>query len=56
MTDSQTADTLIVPIVPIAPTALGSGLDPLRALLDGPARYRIPVAAVLPGQEPERES
>ncbi|MDH6144300.1 acyl-CoA synthetase (NDP forming)/GNAT superfamily N-acetyltransferase [Kitasatospora sp. GP30] len=50
MTGTRAIDALLVSIVP---TALGTGgeHDPLSALLDGPARRRIPVVAVLPDQE-----
>jgi len=47
---SPAVDALLVCLVP---TALGAGADqdPRRALLDGPARRRIPVAAVMLSQE-----
>ncbi|MDH6127306.1 bifunctional GNAT family N-acetyltransferase/acetate--CoA ligase family protein [Kitasatospora sp. GP82] len=47
---SRAVDALLVCLVPTALCA-GPQDDPVRALLDGPARRRIPVAAVLLSQE-----
>ncbi|MFB7667728.1 GNAT family N-acetyltransferase [Kitasatospora sp. NPDC056138] len=47
---SRAVDALLVCLVPTA-LATGPHDDPVRALLDGPARRRVPVAAVLLGQE-----
>ncbi|GJF30467.1 acyl-CoA synthetase [Kitasatospora sp. NE20-6] len=57
----ETVDALLVCLVPTAlttgmgtgtGTTTGDGPGTVRALLDGPARRRIPVAAVQVGQEP----
>ncbi|MBP0454818.1 GNAT family N-acetyltransferase [Kitasatospora sp. RG8] len=47
---SRAVDALLVCLVPTA-LATDAAHDPVRALLDGPARRRIPIAAVLPDQE-----
>ncbi|WP_405008915.1 GNAT family N-acetyltransferase [Kitasatospora sp. NBC_01539] len=47
----ETVDALLVCLVPTALTT-GDGPGTVRALLEGPARRRIPVAAVQVGQEP----
>ncbi|BFV60649.1 bifunctional GNAT family N-acetyltransferase/acetate--CoA ligase family protein [Kitasatospora sp. CMC57] len=50
LTHSQAVDALLVCLVPTALTP-GADQDLLRALLDGPALGRVPVAAVMLSQE-----
>ncbi|WP_327068613.1 bifunctional acetate--CoA ligase family protein/GNAT family N-acetyltransferase [Kitasatospora sp. NBC_01302] len=50
LTRSRAVEAVLVCLVPTALTT-DPEQDPLRALLDGPGRRRIPVAAVLLGQE-----